>query len=610
LVFATVRPAVRAALRRNLSSYSKRLIAVYTLLLVVPLLLLNLVLIQGLSERMATQQRSGGEAALRATERILGDYLPSLRPGFSVATAIDDSLLSWLSQVVRHEVNLYWRGEVSASSKPELFAAGLMPRRIPGEVYSRLTLRGASLASRTNQVGRDNTYLELYAPLSLPGEPAGRGTLFLSVPLLAQQEELAAELLELSRQALLITTALFLLLVAVGGRLARSFTTPLMQIVRGTGRIAAGETSLHLEPNEPELAALVAAIDDMAQRIAEARGRLLREKQVIEGMVENITAGVVSLDRERRVLMRNRVAAELLGLEVGDPVERAVRSSELAPLAEFLAGVDGGPHRTTATLRAEDGSEHEWTLVWVPVPGDGSPSALLVVEDVTEVLRGQRLAAWAEMARIIAHEIKNPLTPIRLSAEHLRRVYVTQPDRFDEVFERCTSNILAQVDELQLIASEFSAYSHIPRIDPRPGDLAETVARVTEGYRTSPPPGVAMRFAAAPETVPVRHDARLLGRAVRNLVENAVRASGTRGEVDVRVEADGDTATIAVADRGPGVPPEHLRRIFDPYFSTSSGGTGLGLPIARRIAEEHGGSIEAHNREGGGLEVAITIPKR
>jgi two-component system nitrogen regulation sensor histidine kinase NtrY len=231
-----------------------------------------------------------------------------------------------------------------------------------------------------------------------------------------------------------------------------------------------------------------------------------------------------------------------------------------------------------------------------------------VVEDATEVLRGQRLLAWAEMARMIAHEIKNPLTPIRLSAEHMMEVYKHDPEHFDRVFERCTNNILGQVEELRSIASEFSAYSSIPRIDPKPADLVASVADLVEGYRAAPPPGVAVDFTSQTESLIVRFDAKLLGRAVRNLIENALRASSGGGRVVVRVDQQSGLARIAVQDSGPGVPPDLLSRIFDPYFSTHDTGTGLGLPIARRIAEEHGGDMTACNRPEGGLEVMVTLP--
>lgn len=609
LLLALPRAAFRDLLQRTVRSYSKRLMIVYTVLLLVPLVLLYFVLVRSMEERLRRDQFSAGEAALNSVQQLLGERLVTLPPGFGMDTVFGDRLLIYLSGIVRHEVNLYWGSAIHASSRHELFTAGLLPKRIPGEIYRRLALLGYGLSSRFNRVG-DTTYLEIYAPLRLPGGSSGPDRLFLSIPLLAQQEEGARQLAQLRRQGLLVTTALFALLVAVGRRLANNFTRPLMQLVEGTRRIAAGAPSLDLAPSELELASLVEAVDEMARRIAEARERLLREKQVVERMVENITSGVVSLDRDRRVLMHNRVAAELLGTEVGGSLEEAVgRAERLAPVAELLRGAGSEMARATVRLAGADGQgEREWTLVWVPVPGPGEPSALLVVEDATEILRGQRLLAWAEMARMIAHEIKNPLTPIRLSAEHMMEVYRHDPDHFERVFERCTSNILAQVEELRSIASEFSAYSSIPRIDPKPADLVASMADLVEGYRAAPPQGVAVEFEAEPASLVIRFDARLLQRAVRNLIENALRASAGGGRVVVRVEETDGVARIAVLDSGPGVPPDLLPRIFDPYFSTHDAGTGLGLPIAQRIAEEHGGGLTARNRREGGLEVVVTLP--
>ena len=607
LLLALPRAAFRESLGRAVRTYSKRLLIVTTLLLLVPLLLLNVVLVRATERRLLAARRDAGEAALNTVQKVLGDYILTFAPGFGLDTALDDDLLVWLSRVTRHEVNLYWGSGVYSSSRHELFTAGLLPKRIPGEIYSRLALLGYELSSRINRAG-ETAYLELYAPLRVPGVPAAQARLFLSMPLLAQQEEVARDLAHLRRQGVLVSAGLFALLLAVATRLARNFTRPLTELVEGTRRIAAGAPSLDLAPTEVELAALVEAVDQMARRIAEARERLLREKQVVERMVENITSGVVSLDGEGRVLMHNRVAAELLGTRVGERLAEAVaRSSRLAPVAAFLGGVAGEPARATVRLPGGEGDEREWALVWVPVPGAGEPAALLVVEDATEVLRGQRLLAWAEMARIIAHEIKNPLTPIRLSAEHMREVHKSDPQHFGAVFERCTTNILAQVEELRQIASEFSAYSSIPRIDPKPGDLAASVRELVEGYRAAPPEGVEVDL-AVDGPLPARFDARLLGRAVRNLLENALRASAGGGRVTVRVEGNGEEARIVVADTGPGVPPEVLSRIFDPYFSTHDTGTGLGLPIARRIAEEHGGDLTARNRPGGGLEVTISLP--
>ena len=420
------RSAVRDLVSRTVRSYSKRLVLVFTVLLLVPMALLYGLLSESLGRRIATEQRAGAEAALASVQRILGEYVLSLEPGFGVGTAIDDELLVWLSRVVRHEVHLYWGSEVYASSKRDLFASGLLPRRVPGAIWERIVLGGDSLAARTSTAAGAE-FVELYAPLEVPGRPAARSRLLLGMPLLAQQEEALAETARIRRRALLATLALFLALAATAQRLAGRFTRPIEQMVEGTRRIAAGASRLDARPNELELEALATAIDKMAARIAEGRERLLAEKQLVETIVDHVTAGVICLDRDGRVLLGNRVAREMLSVEPGMPLLERVGSDErFAPVARFLEPSGGAGDHAMVRL-AVGGAERDWTLVRVPLDGPGEPAALLVVEDVTEVLRGQRLEAWAEMARMIAHEIKNPLTPIRLSAEHLREAWSRDP---------------------------------------------------------------------------------------------------------------------------------------------------------------------------------------
>lgn len=596
---------------RTLSSYARRLILVYTLLLLVPLIALNLVLVGSFERRLIEEQRANAQEAISSARVFLIDYLQGLDPGFGIDTQIDRTLMEWISQVVQHQVNLYWGSKVYASSQQELFTAGLLPQRIPGEIFSRLAHRGYEIGERRAVKNEETSYLELYAPLDVPGLGLAEQGLFLSVPLLEQDKDVDRELATFRRRALLVTSGLFLLLVTVGSRLAHSFTKPIMTLIEGTRRIAQGATSLPWRPREEELSSLAAAIDDMAGSLAEGRRRLLREKELVERIVENITSGVVSVDRQHRVLLHNRVAAELLGTTVGEGLERPLEETpRLAAVAERLRQDDAGEWQTTLRIRGGDEEARDWNLMWLPLPGD-DPAALLVVDDVTEVLRGQRLSAWAEMARIIAHEIKNPLTPIRLSTEHMQQVYRQDREQFDQVFERCADNILRQVEELRDIASDFSIYSRIPKAELVDDELGAAVDELLQGYRdTVRTLGVEIVASLEPRPLNLRFDRKLLGRAIRNLIENALRANGGVGKIELSVRGGEDEATIRVSDRGPGVEADNLERIFEPYFSTHESGTGLGLAITRRIIEEHGGHIEARNRASGGLEVTIHLPAR
>ena len=352
----------------------------------------------------------------------------------------------------------------------------------------------------------------------------------------------------------------------------------------------------------------------MARKIADARERLVREKQVSERMVENITSGVVSLDRERRVLMHNRVAAELLGRRAWGRAwrRRSPARSGCAPVADFLrtAGARDGPRH--GALAAADGGRGAGVVAGLGPAARrrASPRPSWWSRTPPRCCAASGLLAWAEMARMIAHEIKNPLTPIRLSTEHMMEVYRHDPDHFDRVFERCTSNILTQVDELRSIASEFSAYSSIPRIDPKPGDLVASMADLVEGYRAAPPPGVGSSLETeSRRSPPASTPSSCGGRCATCSRTPCARERRRRQGAVVTVErADGLGADRRRSTHGPGVRPDLLPRIFDPYFSTHDTGTGLGLPIARRIVEEHGGCDRrpepARGGAGGGGDAA------
>ena len=594
-------------------SYSRRMLIFTTGLLVVPVVLLSGFALQMVGQRVLDQQLAAGEAALESAQRILGDYVLALDPGFGVGTTLDDDLLIWLSDAVHHEVNLYWGSQLYASSKRELFSAGILPGRIPGEIYSRLALGGSGLASRTSRA-QGSEYREFYAPLAVPGVPADEVQLFLSMPLLAQEEEAAMDIATMRRRLLIVAIAMALLLTAFGRRFVRTFTEPILEIVRGTQRIAGGAPELGYLPQDRELASLAGAIDQMALKISDARVSLLREKEVVDRIVDNITAGVVSVGRDGLVLRLNRTAQVLLGLATGEPLIAALEArDELAAVAEFVRESGRELRQTTARLGPQSDEARQWSLVWVPIESAGEPSALFVIEDVTEVLRAQRLEAWAEMARIIAHEVKNPLTPIRLSTEHLREVYRSRPEELDSVFERCTSNILEQVEELRHIVADFSTYSRIPEIKRERGDLRLEVTKLVDVYRVAPPPGVKVALKIGDGVTVAEFDARLVNRALRNLIENAVRACEGGGEVTITVSgasvgAADSYVEVSVEDDGPGVDPKLLPRIFEPYFSTEEQGTGLGLAIARKIVEEHDGLITARNRATGGLAVTIRLP--
>jgi two-component system nitrogen regulation sensor histidine kinase NtrY len=252
-----------------------------------------------------------------------------------------------------------------------------------------------------------------------------------------------------------------------------------------------------------------------------------------------------------------------------------------------------------------DGNERTLRVSIVPLPD--TDEEMLIAEDVTEILRSNRLEAWGEMARQVAHEIKNPLTPIQLTAEHLRAVVERDDPNLPAVVRNAVENILRQVITLRETSKEFSDYASLRQMQRKPLDLQKLLLDLAAGYAASRERGIDFDARIEPSTPQTFHgDERLLRGAVTNLIENAFQAA-PGGRVRLGSHSVDSKVVIAVEDTGPGVAPEILPKIFDPYFSTKSAGTGLGLAIARKAVEEHGGRIHAENVNPG-LRVVIELP--
>lgn len=591
-------------------SYTRRLLALVAFLAFVPVALLYAYLTTALAFRLEGEQRASAAAALSAAQRILGEYVMSLEPGYGIPTAIDDAMLVWLARAVGHDLHLFWGSRLYASSKPELFASGLLARQLPGDVRLALAAGEATPVERRSTLA-GITYREVYVGLALPETPPGEEPrLVLAMPLRAQQKTVELEIRRVQARVLVVAAAAFVGLLALGSRMARHFARPIEELVEGTRRIAAGAESLGVRPREVELETVALALDQMAGRLSEGRKQLLVEKEWMERVLETVASPVVVLDGSGRILLANTRARQLLELHPGQEMQEFLREhGEYRPLfpAELLEETGPPTGRITVEIERGDG-RRTWSCAWARVSDGRESRRVLVLDEMTELLRVQRLEAWASMARVVAHEVKNPLTPIRLAAQHLREAWSRDPARFPELLDRSVEHILRQVEELRRIVNEFSTFSELPRCDPKPENLLEVVEEAVAPYRDSAPPDLELLVEVPESPVEVRVDRRLLVRALSNLLENSIRACGGRGRIEVVVEWVEGMVAIRVQDRGPGAREEDLPRLLEPYFSTHAGGTGLGLPIALRIAQEHGGNLTVRNRAGGGFEAIVTIP--
>jgi len=415
----------------------------------------------------------------------------------------------------------------------------------------------------------------------------------------------------------------------IGFYVSRRITVPLEQVASASREISAGNLGVRVLTNVgDEVGQLVDAFNDMAGQLQESREVITRNtadlrrsnqalderRRYIETLVAHLGTAVISLDNAGRVTTVNPAASTMLGLAVkpGDELGRALGAAGLDPLAAWLDEVEargGRDERRELVLdraaAAITVSAHVSPLLGVKGDRLGT---LLMVEDLTDLLEAQRVAAWREVARRVAHEIKNPLTPIQLAAQRLRKKWGDGAPDLGEVVLDATATIEREVTGLKSLVDEFSLYARMPAPSPARVDFGEVVRSVVALYAAHPGIAWDVRIDAGLGLVTV--DPEQMRRALINLIDNAVAAMTGGGAIEILAEswAGPGSLRVEVADRGPGVAPADREKLFTPYFSTKPRGTGLGLAIVQRIVVEHRGTIRAEDNAGGGARFIIELP--
>ncbi|GIW40161.1 MAG: hypothetical protein KatS3mg076_0738 [Candidatus Binatia bacterium] len=410
-----------------------------------------------------------------------------------------------------------------------------------------------------------------------------------------------------------------------GFRLARSVTGPIQRVAEGTREVAQGNWGYRIEQEgDDELATLVRSFNSMTAQLEEMHARLEERHRYIRAVVAHVSIGVVSIDARGIVRGANPAAQNLLGLGeaqlVGKPWREAFGRGETQGLGDLLASVRPGACLSSRQLRLRSGPGAPVVRATARLLADEEGRSLgtvLLLEDVSQALRIQRMEAWREVARRIAHEIKNPLTPIQLSAQRLRRRLAPRLAGEERaVLEDCTSTIVRQVEDLERLVDSFARFARLPTAERSPVELnrlvEETVALFREAH-----PDVVFALEVDPRLPVVALDREAVRRVLVNLLDNAVGACREPGAarppvVAVTTELDSNLQVVrlVVADNGCGVPEEIRHRLFEPYVSTKPGGTGLGLAIVSAIAADHRGYVRWTENVPRGSRFVVEFPLR
>jgi nitrogen fixation/metabolism regulation signal transduction histidine kinase len=490
------------------------------------------------------------------------------------------------------------------------------------------------------------------APLDANANGSGSGRVLIALyPVPQQLGQLAdtvqrsytqyANLVQLRRplksQVVLILTFVVLmsLIAAVYGAFsaAQRLVQPVQDLIAGTRAVAKGnfDTQLPL-PSRDELGFLMTSFNDMTKRLARSREETRRSQQAVEAeraglavILARLSTGVVSLEADLTVRTANQAASAILGVDleaaVGKRFDESISDTTL--FTQFLAalklhlGAEDLDWREQVELLSDSG-KRVLMCACTALPNDlgGAPGVVLVFDDITTLLQAQRDAAWGEVARRLAHEIKNPLTPIQLSAERMRRKFLGSMNEQDaQILERATHTIVAQVDAMKQMVNAFSEYARAPDVHFSRFDLNQLITEVVDLYRVQDS-SADLKLRLDPLLPVLSADRMRIRQILNNLVTNSLEAlEGRPGaciEIETHVAEEGprqvESAAIVVADNGPGFQRDLIGTVFDPYVTSKPKGTGLGLAIVKKIVEEHGGRIEADNRRSGGARVRILLP--
>jgi len=433
----------------------------------------------------------------------------------------------------------------------------------------------------------------------------------------------------------LTLTVVFLLslLGAVYGAfvLSRRLVAPIQDLVAGTRAVAEGDFTTRLPtPSRDEIGFLISSFNDMTQRLATARREASLSQALVEAertnlevILARLSTGVVALEADLVIRTANQASGAILNVDLENCVGQNLADvAKGQPLLEQFVDVarvhlDSGETewREQIVLRGEVG-RRVLTCACTTLPGDEDHAAgyVIVFDDITALLQAQRDAAWGEVARRLAHEIKNPLTPIRLSAERLRRKYLgSMDDEEAQILDRATHTIVQQVDAMKEMVNAFSDYARAPDMDIGLFSMDKLVHEVVDLYRAQES-GVEIVLISDPSMPSIEADIGRVRQILHNLVRNSIEAleNAKAGRIDVHVSAaeieSVEVMQIKVEDNGPGFKESSLTQVFDPYVTTKPKGTGLGLAIVKKLVEEHVGTIRAYNGQNGGAVISIRLP--
>jgi len=671
MVFLVFKNLVRLVFEQRQVSLGKslrtRLVISFISLSLIPTILLFFIALQFVSTSMDYWFNSNVEASLDESLKVAQDIYEENRAlTLETGNAVAEQLVSIkLLERDPQSVQLLINGLLSTrdldgltlfSDQRQVLASAISDKldsqdlpEIPAELF-RLTQAGEKNQTTIQPVARgeivrsvipvnfaetpDSLPYVLVSTVFIPEEQLQRMTVISKGIEGYRQLMLLKNPLKTSLLVMLLIVTLLIIFSAIwfGFYIAQGLTGPIGKLASATRRVAEGELDFKLEKeSDDEMGLLVDSFNQMTNDLLASKKQLesvnvaLQQSNIelderrhyIESILQNVPAGVISFDADGKVTSINKFAEDLLHIDKIDYLHQDFRTTLLPKhtviVENFLHELEeSGKSTIQRPLRLTLGKETFSLLVNITKLYDEAGTHLgtvLVFDNLTQLEKAQRIAAWREVARRIAHEVKNPLTPIQLSAQRLRKKYLYTLEEDKEVFDLCTQTIINQVEELKRLVSEFSSFARMPIVQKSPNDLVEMIREILVFYEESHP-YITFRHIVAQDIPRFNFDLKQMKRVLINLLENSIAVLHEGGVIEIVLSFDEakQAVLMEVKDNGPGVADADKLRLFEPYFSTKKSGTGLGLAIANTVVADHGGQIRVTDNKPTGAVFIVELP--
>jgi len=592
------------------NSFVKKILMYFLIIAIIPFSILFYSIRNYIINEKISQGKNTAIHQLQSAINLLKDYASFTQEQYSSQKSfINDEVIKWVSNTINYDINLYKGFILESTSRRELFSSGLLNTILNGNAYFDLKLKNLPYSTSTENIGTLK-YQTIYASLKLQNQTER----IISLPVIIPKEALDLELAKFYEKILLSLALIFILSTILISLITKKLSEPIQSLIQATQKISKGNFKISLPKfKDYEFNSIKDSFEYMATNLDLTLDNLTQRQKYIETIITNVTNGVIAISSNGNINLINQAAIKMLHInsdKINNIYEFVSKNENLLPLQntinKFKENITSTQSQTIEITI--DNKNYYYKLSWVPLTQLFSTNdILIIIEDLTDVVSSNKLSAWAEMAKRVAHEIKNPLTPMQLAIEHLYKVFKDSPENYEQVLELCYHTITKQINILKNTINQFSLFGAEIPSKKQKIKLDNFFSSLIENYKFHLKDKIEFQLDIQNNIPDVFWDINKMQKAFTNIIENSIQAIPDKGNIKIKIYLQNSTLFIEITDDGKGIEPSFLNKIFEPYFTTKDHGTGLGLVITKKFIEEHNGTISISSSLNKGTTVKISF---